>query len=257
MQEPTGHMDITSPSDVSTAEESNVAEKPLSDNHNKTTELFQIAFVSVLIAIIVRLFFVQAFKIPTGSMEDTLLVGDLILVNKCIYGVKTPATIPLIFTDIDLAQYQFPAVREPKQGDVIVFKFPPDPTVDYIKRLVALPGQTVEIKDKIVYVDGKDFSEIIRPPGLKFEDPEIIPRNKGYESVFPRDAGSRDNYGPVIVPEDSYFVLGDNRDRSYDSRHWGFVPKDHLIGQAVMIYWSTASQDNFDIRWDRLGQMIH
>jgi signal peptidase I len=221
---------------------------------SKTAELFQIACYALLFAYIIRMFFVQAFKIPTGSMENTLLVGDLLLVNKFIYGARAPDAIP--FTDIKIPQYQLPAIREPRSGDVIVFKFPPDPMVDYIKRCVAVAGQTVEIRDKVVYVDGKPFSEIIDPAGLKFEDPEIIPRDKGYGSVYPKNAGSRDNYGPVKVPEGFLFAMGDNRDRSYDSRQWGFIPREYVIGKALMVYWSTASEDNFDIRWSRIGMMV-
>ena len=221
---------------------------------SKTAELFQITFYALLFAYIIRLFFIQAFKIPTGSMENTLLVGDLLLVNKFIYGAKTPEKIP--FTDIKIPQYRLPAWREPRSGDVIVFKFPPDPMVDYIKRCVAVEGQTVEIKDKALFVDGKPFNEIIDPPGLKFDDPEIIPRNKGYESVYPKDAGSRDNYGPVKVPEGFLFAMGDNRDRSYDSRQWGFIPHEYVIGKALMVYWSNASEDNLDIRWPRIGMIV-
>lgn len=221
---------------------------------SKTAELLQIACYALLFAYIIRIFFVQAFKIPTGSMENTLLVGDLLLVNKFIYGARTPDVIP--FTDIKIPQYQLPALREPRSGDIIVFKFPPDPVVDYIKRCVAVAGQTVEIRDKVVYVDGKAFRETIDPAGLKFEDPEIIPRDKGYGSVYPKNAGSRDNYGPVKVPEGFLFAMGDNRDRSYDSRQWGFIPRDYVIGKALMVYWSTASDDNFDIRWSRIGMMV-
>lgn len=221
---------------------------------SKTLELFQIALYALLFAYIIRIFFVQAFKIPTGSMEDTLLVGDLLLVNKFVYGARTPDKIP--FTEIKIPQYQLPALHEPHSGDVIVFKFPPDPMVDYIKRCIAVAGQTVEIKDKVVYVDGKPFTDNVNPPGLKFEDPEIIPRDKGYETVYPKNAGSRDNYGPVTVPKGFLFTMGDNRDRSYDSRQWGFVPREYVIGKALMVYWSTASDDNLDIRWSRIGMLV-
>lgn len=221
---------------------------------SKTLELFQIALYALLFAYIIRIFFLQAFKIPTGSMENTLLVGDLLLVNKFIYGARTPDTLP--FTDIKIPQFQLPALREPKSGDVIVFKFPPDPSVDYIKRCIAVSGQTVEIRDKAIYVDGKPFSEIVNPPGLKFEDPVIIPRDKGFETIMPRNAGSRDNYGPVKVPNGYLFAMGDNRDRSYDSRHWGFIPREYVIGKALMVYWSTASDDNLDVRWSRIGMIV-
>jgi signal peptidase I len=231
-----------------------VTEEKNKKSKSKTYELVQIAFYALLFAYIIRVFFVQAFKIPTGSMEDTLLIGDLLLVNKFIYGAKTPETIP--FTDVKIPQLQLPSIRDPKPGDVVIFKFPPDPSVDYIKRCVAVAGQAVEIKNKNVFVDGRLFKTISDPPGLKFEDPETVPRNKGYEVIVPKGAGSRDNYGPVIVPEGYLFVMGDNRDRSYDSRQWGFVPMENIIGEALMIYWSTASEDNFDIRWSRIGTLV-
>ncbi len=232
----------------------NVAEEKQKKEKSKTYELVQIAFYALFFAYVIRVFFVQAFKIPTGSMEDTLLIGDLLLVNKFIYGARTPETLP--FTDFRIPQLQLPAIREPKPGDVVIFKFPPDPSVDYIKRCVAIEGQTVEIRDKAVFVDGKPFKEISDPPGLKFEDPETIPQDKGYESVVPKDAGSRDNYGPITVPNGFLFVMGDNRDRSYDSRQWGLVPMENLIGRALMIYWSTASDNNLDIRWSRIGKIV-
>ncbi|MBX7151875.1 signal peptidase I [bacterium] len=238
-----------SPSEVGANSKSRKKEK------STTYELFQILIYALLFAYIVRTFFIQGFKIPTGSMEDTLLVGDFLLVNKFIYGATTPETLPL--TDIEIPQWRLPAIRDPKPGDVIVFKFPPDPTVDYIKRCVGVAGQTVEIRDKAVLVDGHPFSEVIQPEGLKFEDPEIIPRNKGYESMYPKDAGSRDNYGPVTIPDGYVFVLGDNRDRSYDSRQWGFVPRENIIGKALFVFWSNASDNNLDVRWDRIGKMIN
>ncbi len=237
--------------------ELDIVKAPSNKNESKkTSDLLRIAFLSVVLAFVLRLFFIQAFKIPTGSMEDTLLTGDLILVNKLIYGAKTPEYIPLIFLDIPIPQFQFPAIREPEQGDVVVFKFPPDPSIDYIKRCVALPGQTVEIRNKEVFVDGKAFANTSNPVGLKHEDPETIPYDKGYENIYPKGSGSRDNYGPVVVPEGHFFAMGDNRDRSYDSRSWGFVPRDYLIGKAIMIYWSTDLHDNTQIRWYRIARWI-
>jgi signal peptidase I len=264
--DPSGNsMFVNKPDDVSGALNSanavhsagfglDVTEEKQKKAKSKTYELFQIAMFALLFAYVIRVFFIQAFKIPTGSMEDTLLIGDLLLVNKFIYGAKTPETLP--FTDIRIPQLQLPSIRDPKPGDVVIFKFPPDPTVDYIKRCVAVAGQTVEIKDKVVYVDHVPFKEIKDPPGLKFEDPEMIPRDKGYESIVPRGAGSRDNYGPITVPDRHLFVMGDNRDRSYDSRQWGFVPMENVIGKALIIYWSTASENNFDIRWPRVGKIV-
>lgn len=236
------------------AETGEPASRPAVRTKSKLYELLQIAVFAFLFAVIIKTFFIQAFKIPTGSMEDTLLVGDYLLVNKFVYGARTPTTVP--FTDIRVRSWRLPAVRQPGPGDVVVFRHPQDPTIDYIKRCVAVGGQTVEIRNKVVLVDGVPFSRISRPPGLRFEDPEIIPREKGYDAVYPKEAGSRDNYGPVTVPDGHIFALGDNRDRSYDSRHWGFIPLDNVIGEAMCIYWSTASDDPLDIRWKRIGKIV-
>ena len=167
------------------------------------------------IALVIRTFVVQAFRIPSGSMEDTLLIGDFLLANKFIYGARIP------FTGIRL-----PAIREPEPGDVVIFQYPRDPSRDYIKRIVAGPGQNVEIKDKKLYVDG----EIVRnPPRAKHTDPFVR-----------KFAHTRDNYGPVRVPEGGYFAMGDNRDRSEDSRYWGFLERDLIRGKAFVLYWSWA-----------------
>jgi signal peptidase I len=169
-------------------------------------ESIVIAFV---LAMIIRTFVVQAFKIPTGSMRMTLIEGDAILVNKFIYGVKIP------FTDI-----RFPAFREPQRGDVIVFIFPGDTKKDFIKRLVGLPGETIEIKNGNVYVNDKPVT-----------DPVL-------DSKYYYNRGDYGDLGKkVTVPEDSFFVLGDNSASSQDSRFWGFVPRKNLVGKAMVIYW--------------------
>ena len=203
--------------------------------------------VAIIAALIIRALVIQAFRIPTGSMENTLLVGDFLLVNKFIYGAKIP------FTDIRL-----PAFDEPKPNDIVVFKYPKDPKLDYIKRCLAVGGQTVEIRNKVVYVDGKEiplppkgqhiFSDI-RPPGVQDYD------------NFPTGSGNRDNYGPVKVPENHYFMLGDNRDNSQDSRYWGFLPKENIVGKPLIIYFSwdkTIPLYRFfkKIRWVRIGDLI-
>ncbi|MBR9979670.1 MAG: signal peptidase I [Desulfatitalea sp.] len=178
----------------------------------------------------IRTFVVQAFKIPSGSMQDTLLVGDYILVNKFIYGVKAP------FTD-----YTVIPVKDPRRGDVVVFRYPEDPSKDFIKRVVAVGGDTVEIRHKQVYVNG-ERQEL---PQAIHVDARMIP-----QSVQPRDF-----FGPVTVPEDKLFTMGDNRDESNDSRFWGFVDVSALRGKAFMIYWSWDS-DDFGVRWSRLGDRI-
>ncbi len=182
-----------------------------------TVEYLKAILLAFAIALVIRTFIVQAFRIPSGSMEDTLLVGDFLLANKFIYGARIP------FIGIRL-----PAVREPEPGDVVIFQYPRDPSRDYIKRIVAGPGQSVEIKDKKLYVDGALTRD---PPQAKYIDP-VVRRNFM--------AHTRDNYGPVRVPKDSYFVMGDNRDSSEDSRYWGFLKRDLIRGKASVLYWSWA-----------------
>lgn len=165
--------------------------------------------IAFLLAMVIRTFVVQAFKIPTGSMRMTLQEGDLILVNKFIYGAKVP-----------FLNFYLPKLRDPKRGDVIVFVYPEDKKKDFIKRLVGLPGETVEIKGGSIYIDDKPAD------GPIFK--QIYYYNRGDFSA----EGKK-----IIVPKDSYFVLGDNSVSSKDSRYWGFVPKDNLLGQALVIYW--------------------
>lgn len=165
--------------------------------------------VAFVLAMIIRTFVVQAFKIPTGSMRPTLIEGDIILVNKFIYGAKIP------FTGL-----QLPNLTQPKRGDVIVFIYPEDPKKDFIKRLVGLPGEAVEIKDGTVYINGSPLS------GQTF--------NMRY--YYNRGQFGDENK-KIIVPKDSFFVLGDNSASSADSRYWGFVPRSNLLGKAMIIYW--------------------
>jgi len=189
--------------------------------------------IAVLIALFIRAFVVQAFKIPSGSMKPTLLIGDHLLVNKFIYGIKLP------FVDRKVL-----AFKEPKRGDIIVFIFPRDKDKDFIKRVVGEPGDTVEIRHKKIYINGKHWDEhfgVYREPGV--------------DNLVPRD-----NFGPVVVPEGSVFVMGDNRDRSYDSRFWGFVPIDQVKGKALIIYWSWNSNSKSllgKIRFRRIGKLLH
>ncbi len=199
----------------------------------ETIEAIVIAF---LIAIVIRTFVIQAFKIPSGSMIPTLLVGDHILVNKFLLG--SPVDIP--FTNINL--FHMPGLRNPKRGDVIVFKYPEDPTRDFIKRVIGIGGDVVLEKNKNVYVNGRRLVE----PYVQHVDNEIKPRE------FDR----RDNFGPVVVPKGSVFVMGDNRDQSYDSRYWGFVDDSQVKGKAIVIYWSWDSDKSWP-RFNRIGKLIH
>lgn len=183
-----------------------------------TVEYIKAIIFAIALALIIRTFVVQAFRIPSGSMEDTLLVGDFLLANKFIYGAQIP------FTNARL-----PAFRDPEPNDVIIFQYPEDPSRDFIKRVVAGPGQTVEIRDKILFVDGK---RTVDPAKSKYVDPRIINNN---------DPGSiRDTYGPTLVPKGHYFVMGDNRDNSQDSRYWGHLNRELIHGKAFIMYWSWA-----------------
>lgn len=181
-----------------------------------TVEYIKVILLAFAIALFFRTFVVQAFRIPSGSMEDTLLIGDFLLANKFIYGARIP------FTGIRL-----PAVRAPEPGDIVIFQYPRDPSRDYIKRIVAGPGQSVEIRNKKLYVDGES---IPNPPRAKHADPFVR-----------KSAHTRDNSPLQVVPEGSYFVLGDNRDRSEDSRYWGFLERDLIRGKAFVLYWSWAT----------------
>jgi signal peptidase I len=175
---------------------------PARRKKSKLREYTEVIIISAVLALLVRTYVVQAFRIPSGSMEDTLLVGDFLLVSKFIYR----------FTD-------------PKPGDVIVFRYPMDPKRDFIKRCVATEGQTVLIKDKVLYVDGEPISN---PKKSKFVD----------SKVYPAGLNSRDNFGPAKVPRGHLFVLGDNRDNSRDSRYWGFLNERLIKGRAFILYWS-------------------
>jgi signal peptidase I len=189
--------------------------------------------VAILLALVIRTFVVQAFKIPSSSMEPTLQIGDHILVNKFIYGVRLP------FVGGRLLPF-----TSPERGDVIVFVYPEDTSKDFIKRVVAVGGDTVEVKEKKVYVNGKPV-----------EDPHAF-----YAEGDKGRREKRDNMAPKEVPEGKLFVMGDNRDRSYDSRFWGFVDVGEVKGKAFIIYFSwdsTATSPLHWIRWDRLGDLIH
>jgi signal peptidase I len=201
-------------------------------NIRETIEAVVVAF---LIALVIRTFVIQAFKIPSGSMIPTLLVGDHILVNKFLLG--TPVDIP--FTNITL--FKMPGLRKPRRGDIIVFKYPEDPKRDFIKRVVGVGGDVVMSKDKAVYVNGRKLVE----PYAQHVDEDIKP------GQFDR----RDNFGPVVVPQGSVFVMGDNRDQSYDSRFWGFVDGSEIKGNAVIIYWSWDGEKTW-VRFGRIGRLV-
>ncbi len=195
--------------------------------------------IAILLALFIRTFVVQAFKIPSGSMLPTLMIGDHLLVNKFIYGIRVPFSGKVLVP-----------LKDPQSGDIIVFKFPKDRSIDYIKRVVGVPGDEIEIKNKKLYLNGEPTSD----PYAHYTTTQILPG-----SVSPKD-----NLGPITVPEGKYFVMGDNRDNSSDSRFWGFVENNDVLGKAMIIYWSwdidepLLSVDRFaSIRWNRLADIIH
>lgn len=216
------------------------------------TRSIALAFVLFLI---VRALVVEAFKIPTGSMEGTLLVGDFLLVNKAVYGAEIPGT-----------GMHLPAFAEPRRGDVVVFNPPHEPTKNYVKRLVGEPGDTLEMRDKRLFVNGRPAEE----PYTQFVDPSgdamhADMREWQVDHVLAAGgtyAPSRDTWGPLIVPDSSYFVLGDNRDNSEDSRYWGFVARDQIRGRPWFVYYSfnPTATDRAPwlraVRWDRIGRLI-
>ncbi len=214
---------------------------------------------SILIAfalfVLVRTFVVEAFRIPTSSMENTLLVGDFLLVNKAVYGAEIPGT-----------HLHFPAFAEPERGDVVVFAPPQDASKNYVKRLVGMPGDTLEMREKILYVNGHPMHEPYARyidqrgdavhPDMRWQSHHLIASTA--RTYHP----TRDNWGPLVVPPAQYFMLGDNRDNSEDSRYWGFVPRDAIRGRPWFVYYS------FDpslsgrmpwlryVRWGRIGELI-
>ena len=223
-------------------------------------EYFESIVIAVILALFIRTFVVQAFKIPTGSMENNLLVGDHLLVNKFVYGPSTGAFERAILPEGVV-----------HRGDVVVFKYPEEPDRDFIKRVIGLPGETVELREKKVYINGTPLNE----PCVHF----LSPPRGGTEFNEVTSFDVRERYGPVTVPPNQYFVMGDNRDNSQDSRYWGFLPRDLVKGKALVIYWSyEAGREDYQeegagatargfisvfahfftrTRWDRMFHQIH
>jgi signal peptidase I len=197
-------------------------------------EYFESIVIAVILALFVRTWVVQAFKIPTGSMENNLLIGDHLLVNKFIFAP----------TPLSIGQHTLP-VRAIHRGDIVVFKYPEQPDRDFIKRVIGMPGETVELRNKKVYIDNRPIDE----PYVHY----LTPPSSDLQEVTSVDL--RERFGPVTVPPDRYFVMGDNRDNSQDSRYWGFLPRDYVKGKALLIYWSYESgrEDYLD---DGLGASI-
>lgn len=189
------------------------------DTTKKSTirEYYEALLIAIIFVNFARIFAFQAFKIPTGSMEDNLKVGDHIIVNKFIYGANASETLERLFP-----------LRTIRRGDIVVFRYPEDPTSDFVKRVIALPGETLTMRDRQVFIDGRPLDE----PYVLYTDKKTVP------STFMEPWRSRDHYGPYVVPKDHYFVMGDNRDHSLDSRSWGPVQRELIKGRAFMVYWS-------------------
>jgi signal peptidase I len=203
----------------------------MSKQKSKFREYVEAIILAIVIALFIRTFVIQAYKIPSGSMKPTLQIGDHILVSKFNYGIKLPFLRTTLIP-----------VGAPQRGDIVVFIYPEDRSKDFIKRLIGVPGDTIEVRNKKILINSLPYSD---KHGV-YVDNLVIPG-----AVQPRD-----NFGPVTVPEGSLFVMGDNRDESYDSRFWGFVSKKDVLGKALIIYWSWNQEEHW-IRWGRIGRLLN
>ncbi|MDZ7371676.1 MAG: signal peptidase I, partial [candidate division KSB1 bacterium] len=205
---------------------------------------------ALIAALIIRALIIQSYRIPTGSMKDTLMIGDFLLVNKYIYGINTPNRI--IGTKIRIPSTRLPGIREPKRGDIVVFRFPGDDTIDYIKRCVGVAGDTIELRESTLYInnepEGKEEflgKEWDREEG-RYIDYYRITRPNGQQYVIrkaDRPEFRMDRFGPIVVPPGHIFMMGDNRDNSYDSRMWGALPDRYIVGQALVIFFSIEKME--------------
>ena len=283
----------------------------------KFLDFWKNLFFAAIAALLIKTFLIETSRVPTGSMEGTIKVGDFLFVNKFIYGSSSPRNIP--FTNVVLPYFQLPALTEPEKGDIIVFEYPGDRDVitpteiaNYVKRCVGEPGDTIEIKNKVVYVNGE---ELHRPPNIQYMMANILPPSYTRPDIFPKGSGwNKDQYGPLVIPkkgdivelnldnvetyktlinrnfrkdvvevinnvihingakvtkyefpQDYYFAMGDNRDDSADSRYWGFVPREKIVGEALMIYWSWNPNIPFSnffkllgsTRFNRIAKLVY
>jgi len=220
--------------EISSATEPGIQKK----NKSVFREYAEAIVIALLLALFIRTFIMQAFKIPSGSMEPTLLIGDHILVSKFSYGIHIPNEIPFtqvkLFPDIIL----FPEM--PERGDIIVFKFPKDERRDFIKRVIGLPGDILQVTSQKVYINNKIYED---PHAFHSEAP-------GSDPIMPRD-----DFGPMVIPDGHLFVMGDNRENSQDSRYWGVLDFKKVKGKALVIYWSWNSEDSW-VRFDRFGKVL-
>ena len=200
-------------------------------------EYFESIVIAVILALFIRTFVVQAFKIPTGSMERNLLIGDHLLVNKFVYGPALTTAERVLLPD-----------KSVRRGDVVVFKYPEDPERDFIKRVIGLPGESVQVKAKKVFINDQPLEETY----VHFEQPPLGTPDR--DEVTSSDV--REAYGPVTVPPDHYFVMGDNRDNSQDSRYWGFLPRAYIKGKALLVYWSYEAERVDYVDGDGLSRRV-
>jgi len=219
---------LKNPSDPKSSQKKETKKSGLRENIEAIT-------IAILLALFIRTFVVQAFKIPSGSMKETLQIGDHILVSKFIYGIKLP-----------FVQKTIIPIKNPKKEDIIVFRYPENPKLDFIKRVVGVEGDVIKVRNKKLYVN----DQLVEHEYAIHTDPHIIP------AVY----NKRDNFGPVSVPPDALFVMGDNRDNSKDSRFWGFVNLQAVKGKAFMIYWSWNNKNSESllhyVRWERLFDIL-
>ncbi len=273
--------------------------------------------IILVAAFLIKAFLIETSRVPTGSMEKTIRVGDFLFVNKFIYGSSSPRNIP--YTNVKLPYFTLPALREPKHYDIVVFEYPGDrdaleskTIMNYVKRLIGMPGDTIKIVNQVVYINGK---QAWIPPHIQYLKPYPIPKGVAAPYIFPKNSGwNEDNYGPLVIPkkgdvihltkenietyrtlinrdygryvvtlegdkvfidgkpadtytikQDYFFMMGDNRDDSADSRFWGFVPRENIEGEAFMVYWSWNPNVPFTnlfklldtVRWNRIGKFIN
>jgi signal peptidase I len=235
------------------------AKKRAAAKQDKMPLIFDYArsfFPVLLVVFLLRSFLYEPFRIPSGSLKPTLLVGDFILVNKFDYGIRLPVIHKKIYSIGDI-----------KRGDIIVFRYPPDPSVDYIKRVIGLPGDHISYIDKILYVNGKKipqtFVQNATDQGDDGSSWDVVQKEEDLfgikHAIFQISEKSNDDFKDVLVPAGMYFAMGDNRDDSADSRYWGFVPDENIIGKASVIWmsWDGDADLLHKIRWNRIGTLIH
>ena len=216
----------------------NLTEKTHIRKKSLTREYIEAILIALLLALLIRTFIVQAFKIPSGSMEKTLLIGDHILVSKFSYGTHIPNEIPFINTKLFDDIVLFSSV--PERGDIIVFKFPKDETRDFIKRVIALPGDLLEVRRQKVFINNKPYEDARARHTESPSDSPLVPR---------------DDFGPILIPEGHVFVMGDNRENSQDSRYWGYLNVKKIRGKALIIYWSWDRIESW-VRFERFGKIL-